>query len=144
MENKTILYLFYFLLLLTCSCTVNNPKKLETPFVSVVKLIDAEQALDLEEAEQYIDVVQVYSKLGAENPKEDWKKLIRFNYNLGKDKKFTNAFGYRDYDIEESINSNKAKVCFKARDNNAGIKMITYELERRQNKWVVVSIDYLR
>lgn len=126
------------------SCTVSKTRKLETPFVSVVKLIDAEQAFDLENAEQYIDVVQVYSKLGAENPKEDWKKLVRFNYNLSKDKKFTNAFGYRNYDIEETVNGNKAKVCFKDKDNDASIKMITYELEKRQKKWIVVSIDFLR
>lgn len=105
---------------------------METPFVSVVKLIDAEQALDLEEAEQYMDVVQVYSKLGAEKPVEDWKKLVRFNYNLGKDKKFTNDFGYRNYHIEQAVNGNKAKVCFKAKDKDQSIKMITYELEKRK------------
>ena len=126
------------------SCSVNKTTKLETPFVTVVKLIDAEQALHLEEATQYIDVEQVYSKLGSENPKEDWEKLIRFNYNIGKDKKFTNAFGYRNYDIEETVKGNNASVCFKAKDDNEGVKMITYGLEKRQQKWVVVSIDYLK
>lgn len=67
------------------SCSVNKTVKLETPFVSVVKLIDAEQALDIENAKQYIDVGQVYTKLGSENPQEDWEKLIRFKYNLGKE-----------------------------------------------------------
>jgi len=126
------------------SCSVNKTVKLETPFVTVVKLIDAEQALHLEEAMQYIDVEQVYSKLGSENPIEDWKTLIRFNNNLGKDKKFSNNFGYYNYDIEETVNRNNANVCFKAKDNNASIKMITYGLEKRQKKWVVVSIDYLK
>ena len=84
MENRTILYLFCFLILLTSSCSINKTIILETPFVTVVKLIDAEQALDLEDAKQYIDVIQVYTKLGSENPEEDWKKwsnrifLIRF------------------------------------------------------------------
>ena len=123
------------------SCSVNKTVKLETPFVTVVKLIDAEQALHLEEAMQYIDVEQVYSKLGSENPKEDWEKLIKFQYNLGKDKKFTNNFGYGGYDIEETIRGNNASVCFKAKDNNASIKMITYGLEKRQKKWIVISID---
>ena len=67
------------------SCSVNKTVKLETPYVSVVKLIDAEQALDLENAKQYIDVRQVYTKFGSENPQEDWEKLIRFKYNLGKE-----------------------------------------------------------
>ena len=126
------------------SCSVNKTVKLETPFVTVVKLIDAEQALHLEEAMQYIDVEQVYSKLGSKNPIEDWKTLIKFNNNLGKDKKFSNNFGYYNYDIEETVNNNNASVCFKSKDNNASIKMITYGLEKRQKKWVVVSIDYLK
>ena len=97
MENKTILYLLCFLILSTSSCSVKKAVKLKTPFVTVVKLIDAEQALHFEEAMQYIDVEQVYSKLGSENPIEDWKTLIRFNNNLGKDKKFSNNFGYYNY-----------------------------------------------
>lgn len=131
-------------MLLLSACSVNKTTKLETPFVTVVKLIDAEQALDLEDAKQYIDVVQVYTKLGSENPEEDWKKLIMFNNNLGKDKKFTNAFGYRHYDIEETVNGNNAVVSFKAKDTNSTIKKITYGLEKRQKKWIVISIDYLK
>lgn len=126
------------------SCSIKKTVKLEIPFVSVVKLIDAEQSLDLENAKQYIDVVQVYTKLGSKNPQEDWEKLIRFNYNLGKDKKFTNNFGYRKYDIEETINGNAASVCFKAKDGNASVKTITYGLEKRQGKWIVVSINYVK
>jgi len=144
MENKTILYLVCSFMLSMSSCSVNKTVKLETPFVTVVKLIDAEQALHLEEAMQYIDVEQVYSKLGSKNPIEDWKTLIKFNNNLGKDKKFSNNFGYYNYDIEETVNNNNASVCFKSKDNNASIKMITYGLEKRQKKWVVVSIDYLK
>lgn len=122
--------------------SVNKTVKLETPFVSVVKLINAEEALDLESAKQYIDVVQVYTKLGSKSPQEDWVKLIRFNYNLGKDKKFSNNFGYRNYDIEETVNGNTASVCFKAKNDNESIKTITYGLEKRQNQWIVVSINY--
>ena len=50
------------------SCTENKSTILETPFVTVVKLVSAEQSLAFEEAIQYIDVIQVYSKLGLENP----------------------------------------------------------------------------
>lgn len=126
------------------SCSVNKTVKLETPFVSVVKLIDAEQALDLENAKQYIDVVQVYTKFGSINPQEDWEKLIRFNYNFGKDKKYTNNFGYRNYDIEETVNGNNANVSFKAKNDSASIKTITYGLEKRQKKWIVVFINYVK
>jgi hypothetical protein len=126
------------------SCSINKTVKLENPFVTVVKLIDAEQALHLEDAKQYIDVVQVYTKLGSENPEEDWEKLCRFQNNIGKDKKFTNNFGYGQYDIEETVKGNTANVCFKSKDTNESIKMITYGLERRQQKWVVVSIDYVK
>ena len=143
MENKTILYLFCSLMLSMSSCSVNKTVKLETPFVAVVKLIDAEQALDLENAKQYIDVVQVYTKFGSKNPQEDWEKLIRFNYNLGKDKKFTNNFEYRNYDIEETVNGNNASICFKAKKDSVSIKTITYGLEKRQKKWIVVSINYV-
>lgn len=126
------------------SCAKNKTTILETPFVTVVKLVSAEQSLHLEEAMQYIDVVQVYSKLGSENPIEDWKKLMKFEYNLGKDKKFTNDFQYYDYDIEEMVTDNNAVVCFKAKDVNSSVKKITYGLEKRQKKWVVVSINYVK
>ncbi len=142
MGNKTVLYLFCFLVLSMSSCSVNETVKLESPFVAVVKLNDAEQSLDLESAKQYVDVDQVYTKLGSKNPQEDWEQLIRFNHKLGKDKKFTNAFGYRNYDIEETVNGNNASVCFKEKSESATIKAITYGLEKRENKWIVISIHY--
>ena len=126
------------------SCAKNKTTILETPFVTVVKLVSAEQCLAFDEAMQYIDVIQVYSKLGSENPIEDWEKLIKFEYNLGKDKKFTNDFKYYNYDIEETVTDNNVVVCFKAKDDNASIKMITYGLEKRQKKWIVVSINYVK
>ena len=126
------------------SCAKNKATILETPFVTVVKLVSAEQSLDFDEAIQYIDVLQVYSKLGSENPEADWKELIKFQYNLGKDKKISNDFGYYNYDIEETITGSNANVCFKAKDINSSIKKITYGLEKRQSQWVVVSIDYLK
>ncbi|MBQ1699852.1 MAG: hypothetical protein II029_05215, partial [Bacteroidales bacterium] len=90
-----------------------------------------------------IDVARVYTNFGSENPQEDWEKMIRFNYNLGRDKKFTNNFGYRNYDIVETVNGNNASICFKAKRDNVSIKTITYGLEKRQKKWIVVSINYV-
>ena len=116
------------------SCTENKSTILETPFVTVVKLVSAEQSLAFEEAIQYIDVIQVYSKLGLENPESDWKRTIKLQYNLGKDKKISNDFKYYDYNIEETITENNAVVCFKARNTNSSIKKITYGLEKRQNR----------
>ncbi len=130
--------------LMMFSCAENRTAILETPFVTVVKLESAEQCLAFDEAMQYIDVIQVYSKRGAENPMEDWKSFIKFQHSLGRDKKFTNTFKYFDYDIEETITSNSAVVCFKEKDINSPIKKIIYGLEKRQNKWVVISIDYLK
>ena len=126
------------------SCSVSKTIKLETPFVTVVKLIDAEQSMHLDNAMQYIDVEQVYSKLGSKNPKEDWIKMIKFHYDLGKGKKNSNAFGYGNYDIEETIKGNNAQVYFKAKDKKANIKMITYGLEKRQKGWIVISINYTK
>ena len=107
----------------------------------MVKLISAEQDLFYDEAKQYIDVAQVYTKLGSENPEEDWKQWIKFQYNIGKDKKFSNNFRYFEYNIEENVMGNNASVCFKNTKIN---KTITYRLEKRQKKWIVVSIDYVK
>ena len=61
-----------------------------------------------------------------------------------KDKKFSNDFKYYDYNIEETITENNAVVCFKAKNTNSSIKKRTYGLEKRQNRWVVIYIDYLK
>ena len=100
------------------SCTENKSTILETPFVTVVKLVSAEQSLAFEEA--------------------------KLQYNLGKDKKISNDFKYYDYNIEETITENNAVVCFKARNTNSSIKKITYGLEKRQNRWIVIYIDYFK
>jgi hypothetical protein len=144
MKKSKILYLFGSLMLLISACSINKTITLETPFAIVVKLMSAENTLKYEEAKQYIDVVQVYTKLGSENPEEGWKEWLKFQYNLGKDKKFTNEFAYYNYDIKETIRGNNASVCFKNKDKDADIKKIIYELEKRQNKWIVISIDYLK
>lgn len=142
MGNKCIILIGFALM--TLSCIENKATILETPFVTIVKLIDEEQALNYENALQYIDVVQVYSKLGSTDPVGDWKKVVDFHYKIGKDNKFTNNFGYAKYDIEETINDKKAIVSFKSKDANSSIKAIIYGLEKRQNNWIVISIDYLK
>lgn len=144
MENRHLKYCIIISALIMFSCTENKSTILETPFVTVVKLISAEQSLAFEEAIQYIDVIQVYSKLGLENPEADWKEMIKLQYNLGKDKKLSNNFKYYDYNIEETITENNAVVCFKAKNTNSSIKKITYGLEKRQNRWIIIYIDYFK
>lgn len=144
MVNKIFISLLFAILISLSACSTFNTTKLQTPFVTVVKLIDAERSLHLNEALEFIDVEQVYSRMGSKNPKEDWEKGLRFLYNLGKDKKFTNNFEYYHYDIEENISENKASIRFIAKDETANIKMISYGLEKRQNKWIVISIDYFK
>ena len=56
----------------------------------------------------------------------------------------SNNFEYRNYDIEETVNSNKAYVYFKAKSDTASIKAITYGLEKRQKKWIITSINYVK
>ncbi len=142
MKYIAISFLFLFFLLFVSSCCVDETAQNRSPLISVIKLLDAEQTVDIETAKKYIDVDQVYTKLGSKTPQEDWEKFIRFQYNLGQDNKFTNVFPYRNYNIEETINGNNASVCFKDESESAAIKAITYGLEIRENKWIVVSITY--
>jgi len=112
---------------------------METPFVTVVNLISAESSLAFDKAKEYMDVVQVYSKLGSENPEADWREGFKTMHNIfGCDKKFTNVFQYYLYDIEETITGNNAIVLFKYKNDNRSIK---YILEKRQNKWIVIAIE---
>lgn len=92
MKNRHLKSYIIVSALIMFSCTENKSTILETPFVTVVKLVSAEQSLAFEEAIQYIDVIQVYSKLGLENPEADWKEMIKLQYNLGKDKKILKRF----------------------------------------------------
>ena len=116
---------------------VSYPK--ETPFMTVVKLKSAEQFLAYDEAMQYIDVKKVYAK--SEDPISDWKKMLIFYYNIGKDPKFTNSFKYYKYEIIENIQNNQAFVTF-IDENKSSIKETKYTLENRNNTWVVVGIKY--
>lgn len=117
----------------------------ETPFMTVVKLLSAEQRLDYNEAKIYIDVSKVYSKYdGVKNPENEWMKLLQLNYNLGKDKKISNNIDYYKYNIEEVISKKKATVSLIDKDTNKSIKKIVYSLEFIENRWIVVSIEYIK
>ncbi|MFQ9317640.1 MAG: hypothetical protein ACLS8C_13925 [Dysgonomonas mossii] len=113
--------------------------------MTVVKLLSAEQRLDYNEAKIYIDVSKVYSKYdGVKNPENEWMKLLQLNYNLGKDKKISNNIDYYKYNIEEVISKKKATVSLIDKDTNKSIKKIVYSLEFIENRWIVVSIEYIK
>lgn len=111
----------------------------ETPFMVVVKLKSAEKSLDYDKAMEYIDVNQVYAI--SEDPISDWKKMLKFYFNLGKDKKFSNSFNYSEYIIKEKINDDRAFVIFKG-EGKGLTKEIKYVLENRNNHWIVIDIKY--
>lgn len=116
----------------------------ETPFMVVVKLNAAQEILDFDKAKQYIDIKAVFSKYPESvNPEKEWKELLRFQYTLGEDKKFTNSFNYSAYDISESVLGKTAKIEFIPSEmpNNRDSRII-YQLELRNNKWIVIGINY--
>lgn len=113
----------------------------ETPFMIVVKLNSAEESLKYDIALQYMDVDKVYRK--SKDPISDWKKMLLFNYKIGKDPKFTNSFSYHDYIINEKIHHDKAYVSF-INKNASPIKEIKYILENRNDRWIVVAIKYIK
>ncbi len=131
-------------MIFTCCCEkkqLNN----ETPFMAIVKLLSAEQTLNFEEARKYIDVNQVYSKYPeSRNPEMEWMELLRSNYNLGKDPKFSNSINFYKYNIKEFISGENAVVSLKSKKSNSHIKEIIYKLLLINDQWTVVSIDYVK
>ena len=113
-----------------------------SPLATVIKLHSAEFLMNYAEAKNYININSVY---GAKNltdnlsPEQAWIEMVSFMSN-STDKKFTRQFKYYDYDVIETINSNRAEVFFKPK-NNAN-KGITYKLELRKDNWIVYEIDF--
>jgi hypothetical protein len=117
----------------------------DTPLITVVKLQSAESMANFEVAKNYIDINRVYSKYTESNTsEEEWRSIVEFFYNIGKDKKFTNCFKYYDFQISEEIDKNKAIVSFISNNPNSSIKKIIYDLELQEKKWLVVGIDYIK
>jgi hypothetical protein len=116
----------------------------ETPIITVIKLQSSEALLNFDEAKKYIDIEEVFGKNPeSKNPQEEWKEMVTFFYNLGNNKKFTNQFKYFNYNITETINSSKSKVKFKSINQESRIKEIIYSLDKLDNRWIVVDIQYI-
>jgi hypothetical protein len=139
----------FLLLIVVISC---NKKKVpiitqkESPLAIVVKLISAESMGYIEVAKAYIDVKSVYSN--HVNDSIDCDKLfaehVEFMSMTTDSKKMTNHFKYFNYVISESWNENSAIIKFESKDSVASLERIIYSLEDRNNKWMVVSIEYER
>ncbi len=139
MKNLILLFL-----LASCyiGCKGQDKMMEETPLVSVIKLKSAEAVLNFEEAKKYIDLDKVFEKSPEPRDVEkQWKEMVTFLYNLGNDKKFTNQFKYFNYRISEVIDQPKAQVVFTAINEDSQIKKITYSLDMRDEKWLVVGIE---
>ena len=132
------------MLLLSISCKKQNVSMKETPIITVIKLQSSEALLNFDEAKKYIDIEEVFGKNPeSKNPQEEWKEMVTFFYNLGNNKKFTNQFKYFNYNITETINSSKSKVKFKSINQESRIKEIIYSLDKLDNRWIVVDIQYI-
>lgn len=135
-------YLIIILLLTLISCTKKN---LNSPLATIVKLQSAQEVKDYEEAVKYIDVNKTYSrckKVGIK-PYDCWVSYVNFSYNFGRaDKKFTNRFGYYNYDIKEFINGDKSTVEFISLSRKK--KEIIYSLDLIKQNWIVVGIEYIK
>lgn len=138
MKNLIII----ILVILSVNCKGQDNRMKNSPIVTVIKLQSAESLLNFEEAKKYIDLKKVFK----DNPEstdveKEWKEMITFFYNLGKDKKFTNQFKYYDYNIIELIDESKAEVKFIPIDQDS--KKIFYSLELKNNTWIVIDIKHI-
>jgi len=140
MKNLIII----LLVLLSISCEEQNISMKETPIITVVKLQSSEALLNFDEAKKYIDIEEVFGKNPeSKNPQEEWREMVTFFYNLGNNKKYTNQFKYFNFNITETINSSKSKVKFKSINQESRIKEIIYSLDKLDDRWIVVDIQYI-
>ena len=132
------------MVLLSISCEEQNISMKETPIITVVKLQSSEALLNFDEAKKYIDIEEVFGKNPeSKNPQEEWREMVTFFYNLGNNKKYTNQFKYFNFNITETINSSKSKVKFKSINQESRIKEIIYSLDKLDDRWIVVDIQYI-
>ena len=133
-----------FLIASSVSCKGQYSNMGDTPLVTVIKLQSAEALLNFEEAKKYIDLEKVFEENPESNDVEkEWKEMLTFFHNIGKDKKFTNQLKYFNYDIREEIKGNKAEVSFAAYNKEAHIKEIIYSLDKLKDRWRVIDIQHV-
>lgn len=100
--------------------------------------------MDTTEAKKYINLERVYNKyIDKENTSSQkvWEGKLMFSYNLSRDKKFTNHFGFYEYEFKETINNSKSSILFTDKNKKAGIESIEYLLELDGlGNWIIVDI----
>ncbi|MEO1033722.1 MAG: hypothetical protein AAFX55_20220 [Bacteroidota bacterium] len=140
MKNLMILLIAIFFI--NCNNKQNN-EMTNTPLITVIKLKSAEAILDFEEAKKYIDLQKVFEENSeSRNIEKEWKEMLTPFYNIGNDKKFTNQFKYFNYNINENVEGDKAKVSFEAHNKEAQVKKIIYFLDKLNDMWIVIDIHY--
>ena len=118
----------------------------DSPLVTVIKLELTENAGDFDAARAFLDVDEAYGPyVSSEYPRPDdvWKSMVNFHNSLARDKKFTNAFGYHNYDVVEYPKGDRHVVDFRAKDRSDRIRVIRYVLER-DAAWKVVGIEWVK
>jgi len=140
-EIRIRIYICVLVSFLFLSCSNNIKETNIKPLVTVINLQSAESIGDFVNARNYIDVDEVYSKY-TKSPEQEWRQMVVFFNTISKDNKFTNCFKYYKYDITEKITKNKASIIFESKNQQSQIKKITYSLEIRNQKWVVVGINF--
>lgn len=141
MKNKISLI---FLIYLLNSCSHSTIKCDLSPFETIVFFKIAERNLEFKEAQKYMDVESVYSKLDSKNPIKDWKEGNKLLYNINRSKKFTNKFFYASYEIDEKIDHLSAIVYFKEKNRTGNTIDYKYELELRNNKWIIIEMYIIK
>lgn len=113
----------------------------ESALAVVIKYNSASELLLYDEAEKYIDINSTFGEFTEQGKSahDIWKEYLRFNYNLGNTKKFSNRINYHKYSIVEEFNDSEAKVTFKEIN---GKKLIIYTLSLIENGWIIIDINY--
>ncbi|WP_316793739.1 hypothetical protein [Pedobacter frigoris] len=150
MENKTgqisMMYKIKILILLTLLVSCNNKvSKINSPLVSIIQLQSSENAGEFNEAKKYQDINKLYGKYAEElsvTPEKYWKDIVTASNKLAGDKKFSNQFSYFDYNIEEIVDGNRAKVVFNNKSKLDRVQSIIYDLKLVDSTWVLQEIGY--
>jgi len=126
------------------SCSRSNI--VNSPFLTVLNYISAVSFNDTTAAERYIDIEKAFTPYIDEHnatARQAWINLLKFQYSLGRDKKFTNQFPLYKYSVTELLNGNTARIIFVSKED--GMKKIEYELSFSESKeWKIISIKYNR
>lgn len=139
---KTFIILWFLLIHATFFCQT----KIDA-LATVIKLQSAETLNNLIEAEKYIDLERTFGELAKVEKKSSyqlWEDFVNFQYELGKDKKFTNVFTYYDFNIEVEKTKKTYKVIFTYQFADNGLKSIIYKLEKIEGNLKVVDIIFIK